>query len=242
MQCTRQMTSSVPPLVLPSRDAPSDRYLALLEMYKHVHTEGIAEQNISADDCFAGTSLGRHLQTIRKLIAATGARTVLDYGSGKGVKYKARNIKIKNERAESVQHYWGVETITCYDPGYGPYSALPRGQFDAVVCTDVLEHLPESDLPWIMEEQFRFAKRFVFGNIASYPAEKILPNGENAHCTIQDARWWHELIRKARDVARSRADYLFLVETKKTVRQYFGLKKKVVPQYEWLSSRADWRQ
>ena len=26
----------------------------------------------------------------------------------------------------------------------------------------------------------------------TYPARKELPNGENAHCTLQDANWWRE--------------------------------------------------
>ena len=29
-------------------------------------------------------------------------------------------------------------------------------QFDGVVCTDVLEHFPEDDLTWIVEETVRF--------------------------------------------------------------------------------------
>jgi len=35
----------------------------------------------------------------------------------------------------------------------------------------------------------------VYANIASYPAQKTLPNGENAHCTIRPAEWWLEKIR-----------------------------------------------
>jgi hypothetical protein len=66
-----------------------------------------------------------------------------------------------------------------------PFSALPEGRFDGVVCTDVLEHCPEEDLPWIVGELFGYARLFVFANVACYPAAKKLPNGENAHCTIR---------------------------------------------------------
>jgi hypothetical protein len=38
------------------------------------------------------------------------------------------------------------------------------------------------------------ARKFVFANIASYPAAKILPNGENAHCTIRPVEWWSQII------------------------------------------------
>ncbi len=223
-----------------SREAPSPRYRELLELYNQVHAEGIVQQNLSAEDTFSGTSLGPHLHAIRQLIRSTGSRTMLDYGSGKGTKYKAENITVKGERAKSVQAYWGVDRITCFDPGYPPFAAVPEGRFDGVICTDVLEHIPDADLPWMLEEQFRYAEKFVFGNIASYPAEKILPNGENAHCTIQPASWWLDVIRKAHAASGSRADYLFLVETKTEVRKWFGLKIKHKREYEYLSSRADW--
>ncbi len=223
-----------------SRLTPSPRYAELLNMYKSVHTEGIAAQNLTAEDTFSGTSLGPHVKTIQRLIKDTGARTVLDYGAGKGVKYAATNLSIGGTRISSIKDYWGVDGITCYDPAYVPFATMPEGQFDVVVCTDVLEHIPEADLPWILEEQFRYARKAVFGNIAAYPAEKTLPNGENAHCTIQGADWWHETIRKARAAAGSSADYLYLVETKVMRSKWFGLKKKAVRQFEHLTSRPGW--
>lgn len=223
-----------------SREFPSARYRELLDIYNKVHAEGIADQNLPAEDTFSGTSLAPHLHLIRDLIAATGSRTILDYGSGKGTKYKAADIVIKGERAKSVQAFWKVDKITCFDPGYPPFASLPTETFDGVICTDVLEHIPESDLLWILEDQFRYARKFVFGNIASYPAEKTLPNGENAHCTIQPAQWWHDLIRKAYAASGSTADYLFMVETKVKVSKWFGLKVKLKPLYVYLSVRKDW--
>lgn len=223
-----------------SREAPSDRYMELLSIYNQVHAEGIAEQNLGAEDTFSGTSLVPHLRLIRDLVASTGSQTILDYGSGKGTKYKATDIVVKGEHAKSVQAFWKVREISCFDPAYPPFATLPSGTFDGVICTDVLEHIPETDLPWILKDQFHYAKKFVFGNIASYPAEKILPNGENAHCTIQPAQWWHDLIRKAHAASGSTADYLFMVETKVSVSKWFGLKSKLKPLYIYLSSRKDW--
>jgi hypothetical protein len=97
----------------------------------------------------------------------------------------------------SMQEYWGVESIRCYDPGYPPFSTLPEGRFDGVICTDVLEHCPEADLQWIVGELFGYARLFVFANIACYPAIKTLPNGENAHCTIRPLEYWREIFEKA---------------------------------------------
>src|ERR1051326_1125418 len=71
---------------------------------------------------------------------------------------------------------------------------LPTGRFDGVVCTDVLEHCPEEDLAWILEEIFSYAARFVYLNVACFPARKTLPSGENAHITIREPDWWHALV------------------------------------------------
>ena len=66
-----------------------------------------------------------------------------------------------------------------------------------MICTDVLEHCPEADLPWIIAELFGFARRFVFASIACHPAVKRLPNGENAHCTVKPPQFWAELFISA---------------------------------------------
>jgi hypothetical protein len=174
-----------------SRDNPSPRYRELVDMYRTMHRVGDAAHGLSAEQTFPGQSLPRQAHRIKPLIARTQARTILDYGSGKGVQYRPGPIKQEGVvRWNSIQEYWGVDSIRCYDPAHEPYSELPSGRFDGVVCTDVLEHCPEQDLDWIIEGFFSFADKFVFANVACYPAAKHLPNGENAHCTIRPAAFW----------------------------------------------------
>jgi hypothetical protein len=99
-----------------------------------------------------------------------------------------------------------------HDPAYEPHSRLPSGTFHGVVCTDVLEHCPEPDLPWIVQELFTYAERFVYANIACYPAQKRLANGENAHCTVRDRSWWEPLFQ-ASAAARPAVRYFVFLET-----------------------------
>jgi hypothetical protein len=96
-----------------------------------------------------------------------------------------------------IKSYWGVQEIRCFDPGFAPYSELPSGIFDGVICTDVLEHCPEEDIAWILDELFAFARKFVYANIACLPARKHLPSGGNAHCTIKPVKWWERRIGRA---------------------------------------------
>lgn len=180
-----------------SRSNPSPRYRELQALYSQLHREGERSLGIAARDTFPGKSLFPHLKRIKDLIDRTGARTVLDYGSGKGRQYDPQPIRAEGlKTAGSVQEYWGVESIRCYDPGYPQYAELPSQPCDGVVCTDVLEHCPEADLPWIVEEIFCFARRFVYLNVACFPARKHLPNGENAHITVRPPDWWRDLVER----------------------------------------------
>jgi hypothetical protein len=94
----------------------------------------------------------------------------------------------------SIRAFWGIDELCCYDPAYAPFNVLPDKKFDGVISTDVLEHCPEEDIPWILDEMFGYATRFVFANVACYPAKKRLPNGENAHCTIRTPEWWGRIL------------------------------------------------
>jgi hypothetical protein len=181
-----------------SRQTPSPRYRALLEMYQNMHLHGETFMGIAPERTFDGRSLRKEAINIRRMIEQTGAQTILDYGSGKGTQYDPKPLVIKGEGEwDSVIDFWGVDEVTCFDPAYAPYSTLPTGRFDGVVCTDVLEHCPEEDIDWIVHEIFSYAERFVYLAIACYPADKRLPNGENAHCTIRPVTWWRVAIQRA---------------------------------------------
>jgi len=178
-----------------TRDHPSARYRVLLELYRRMHLEGETRLGIPPEQTFPGSSLAAHIARIKRLIDATGARTILDYGAGKGTQYRPQKIIVDGRHvADGIAEYWDVDEVRCFDPGYAPHSAPPQERFDGVVCTDVLEHCPEEDLSWILDEIFSYAGSFVYLNVACFPARKHLPNGENAHATVRPPEWWRELV------------------------------------------------
>ena len=180
-----------------SRQNPSPRYQALLAMYRDMHLHGDRIRGHAAARTFNGRSLVPQAQKIRRLIQESGAHRILDYGSGKGTQYDVVGFAVPGEGEwDSVLDYWEVDEVVCFDPAYAPYSRVPEGKFDGVIATDVLEHCPEEDMAWIVEEMFGFATGFVYATIACYPAAKRLPNGENAHCTIKPPEWWNELFTR----------------------------------------------
>jgi hypothetical protein len=178
-----------------SRANPSPRYRELSALYERMHAEGETRLGIPPERTFPGVSLLPHVARIKRLIEDTGARTILDYGAGKGMQYRPQKVVVDGEHvADGVAEYWDVDEVRCYDPGYPAHRALPSERFDGVISTDVLEHCPAEDLGWILDEILGFATRFVFLNVACFPARKSLPNGENAHVTVQPPKWWRELL------------------------------------------------
>jgi len=127
---------------------------------------------------FTGTSLKRHKNRIRKIMKENDLDTILDYGCGKA-KHHPKN--------------WNIAK---YDPGYPPFSEKPVGQFDMVICTDVLEHIEEEFIDAALDDIYNYAKHYVFLNIATQPAVKVLADGRNAHVTVKSKKWWKEKLDK----------------------------------------------
>ena len=188
--------------VLPrfTRKTPSDPHVKLMSLYQDMHANGYTVENgphkkqLAAEDAYPGNELPKFAGQIKRLIDLHGAKSVLDYGSGKGKQYGPMTVNVSDGRTfESIPHFWEVEEVQCYDPCVPRFSQLPGKRFDCVVSTDVLEHCYTDDVPWIVREMFSYAKKFVFANVACFPAIARLPTGENAHCTVKDPQWWFGL-------------------------------------------------
>lgn len=167
-----------------SRSTPSTEYKELINLYEEMHRNPTI--------VFEGGSLKPYIKSIRKLLARTGAKTLLDYGAGKGFYYEKKEFGLRKN--QDLKTYWGLEELALYDPAYPPFSHFPEKKFDAIICIDVLEHCPESDLSWIIDEIFSHAAKCVYFAIACHKALKMLPNRRNCHITVRPPAWWKLLI------------------------------------------------
>lgn len=169
------------------KDRPTREFGELIELYCKMHDDGH----------FPGDRLKHHVDPILELIGQTGARTLLDYGAGKAEGYR----RVRDTVPESpMRHFpqWPDVDIRCYDPGVAEFSVLEDGdRFDGVISTDVVEHLSPLDVPWILDEMFSRAGKFVFVVAACYPAMKILPDGRNAHTVQESEAWWRDQMKLA---------------------------------------------
>lgn len=139
---------------------------------------------------FPGKSLkSEYVEIIKSLVEKTYSKTALDFGCGKAKNYKTD---------PPINHFFGIksENMKFYDIGFKEYEVLPEGQFDGIICTDVLEHVPEPLLDDTLEKIFTKSKKFVFLTVSCGLAMKSLPNGENAHVTVKKPEWWNNKFKK----------------------------------------------
>jgi len=138
-----------------------------IEEYKKFHKE--------ERDYGNGGTLKFHKRHIDDLIIDTKSETLLDFGCGKADVYEVND--------------WDWPTPTLYDPAIPKHDELPAGTFHGVLSTDVLEHISEEQIPYIINQIFSRAERFVYLGIANNES-----NGSNAHVTRRPVEWWKDQV------------------------------------------------
>lgn len=180
------------------------------EVYGHLHTDG-------AQKHFAGYTLKRYKDQIAEMVKATRPRLLLDYGSGKGYQYVERAYHAAwAHHMDGSDTRAGMPI--CYDIGVRQlrqrceindcwqacpmihrkgkaYDCKKRGRFDGLFSTDMLEHIEKQDLPMILTDMVTFLSpedrpTFAFFSVSCIPADKVLPDGRNAHVTMEPPKWW----------------------------------------------------
>lgn len=122
-----------------------------------------------------GTGGHKWADVVRSIVVETGAKSVLDYGCGKGTLRAAlRPIKV-HEYDPAVQ---GKET--------------PPSSAGVVVCTDVMEHVEPECTDAVIAHLCGLATRAVLVAVACRPSNKLLADGRTAHINVQPPAWWHE--------------------------------------------------
>lgn len=152
----------------------------LKRYYEEIHKSSESFRGISFNE--------KYLNIIKVLVESTKSKTVLDFGCGKGTQYTEKEY-------HKVFHIED-ENIFLYDIGVKKYNTLPKHKVDGTISTDVLEHIPEDEIDSVLSTIFMNTKKWVFFSISCGLAVKKLPNGENAHCTIKEPKWWEDKIEK----------------------------------------------
>lgn len=108
------------------------------------------------------------------LCDALETRDVLDYGCAHGGLSRALTFPIRG-----------------YDPGVETFSAEPEPA-DVVCCFDVMEHVEPEYVDATLAKIAGLAKKAALFSISTKTSKELLPDGRNAHLTVQDYDWWLE--------------------------------------------------
>ena len=136
---------------------------------------------------FAGSD-GKWVEFVVIKAICFGADTILNYGAGKGV------------ITESLRNTHDF-TVVEYDPAIKGKEEKPKGQFNFVICIDVLEHIEEQYISAVLDELSWYVKRGGFFTICLKPARKhTLPDGRGAHILLKSKEWWLKELMERWDV------------------------------------------
>ena len=112
---------------------------------------------------WAGYDVVKYQKKIKDLVDCYDAKTILDYGCGKGMQYKEPLPYASENNWQTFDEYLGV-TVYKYDPCVPEHSTLPPvgTKFDGVICTQVLSSIPDDDMTWVRDLLEGYATKFCF--------------------------------------------------------------------------------
>lgn len=140
----------------------------------------------------AGWNYG--INIVQNLINNYEFKTVLDAGCGSGdvVRclidhgYEARGIELSSEVLRN--HASDLYKKNIVQQGSLLALPFPDNSFDVVFSSEVLEHIPEMDIPFVASELNRVAKKVVFMTISLRPSS----NFNLYHITLKPRKWWEQ--------------------------------------------------
>lgn len=129
----------------------------------------------------------KYVDELARLCTKADAQSVLDYGCG--------FVDLANELRRRYPHLFDYvyTSVQSFDPGIPGREQLPEPA-DVVMCVDCLEHVEPDKVQNVLKHIYDLTLKCALIVISTRPAEKRLPDGRNAHLTIDNAGWWlHQL-------------------------------------------------
>jgi len=124
-----------------------------------------------------GVASLQYAPLVIQLADTVKAKSISDYGAG-----KCNLQKKMKELGRSEFEYFPYDPVF---PEYGPPKAA-----ELVCCIDVLEHIEPDCLDAVLDDLRGIVKLVGLLTVHTGPAQKILPDGRNAHLIQKPPSWW----------------------------------------------------
>lgn len=122
---------------------------------------------------------------VKEFLQKENPQSIIDFGCSHG----GLISKIKTDFPQ-------IEIVDGYDPGVPEFEKLPDRVYDTLISTDVIEHIEPNILDSTLGYIETLFTKSAWVIIACYPAKKYLPDGRNAHLTVESPEWWMNKIAK----------------------------------------------
>lgn len=159
---------------------------------------------------YSWSRLGKYFQRTAKYIASIFCpSTALDVGCSKGFLVKGlAECGIDAQGIDPSEYAISEAPADIKERvQIGIAQALPYkdNSFDIVTCFDVMENIPETDIPQVLSEMLRVSKKWLVIRVVT----KQLPDDVDAsHETIRSKDWWIEKIKEAGGNIEPTANYI----------------------------------
>jgi len=183
---------------------------SLSKIYDRDYLEnGIATKKSNYVD-YSWNRLGSYFQkTAKHIVNKFSPSSVLDVGCAKGFLVKAL-VELGVDAYGVDPSEYAFNEVPADIKGRTVIGAAQQlhdedNSFDLVTCFDVLEHIPEKDVPQVLSEMLRVSKQWLIIRVAT----KELPNDVDAnHATIREKDWWIEKIKEAGGIVEPTENYV----------------------------------
>ncbi len=128
---------------------------------------------------------------VARVVRTLGASSLSDYGAGK----RRLEAALREERI--------AVDYRPYDPAFPDYGEPCPA--DLVCCIDVLEHVEPDCLDAVLDDLRRITVSHGLFTVHTGPAQKVLPDGRNAHLIQRPAEWWLERLEPRFQILEARA-------------------------------------
>jgi ubiquinone/menaquinone biosynthesis C-methylase UbiE len=176
---------------------------------KDYFENGIATKKSNYVD-YTWERLGSYFQkTAKHIVDKFAPSSSLDVGCAKGFLVKAlEDLGIEAHGIDPSDYAFDevpAEIIGRTVKGIAQDLPFKDNSYDVVTCFDVMEHIPENDVPQVLSELLRVSKQWVILRVVT----KELPDDvDTNHATIHDKDWWIEKIKEAGGIVEPTENYV----------------------------------
>ncbi len=167
----------------------SQAYYDVIESVKKFHLE---------NKVYSGGGTLAYADDIKSLCIKHNAKTLLDYGCGKGLQYIPGSLISFGEECETFDKFCKLDSVYKFDPCVEEFQDPPSAEskFDAVIAIQSLTGVPDVDFPTVVQELMNMTDKFCLIGISlrkgkSKKGASELPD-PNFLANRLDPIWWKD--------------------------------------------------